>query len=353
MSWARRIRPVVDRAARATGVLRACERRMLGAVTILTYHRVLDDDACRAYPFPSLAMPRSAFEAQVRFLAERARVMTVSAALAHQASGASTTRPLVCLSFDDGYIDNFDFAAPVLERHGVRGTFFITIGAAERRSALWYDRAAALHRTLGPQGVGRACRDRGLEATGAERSTPTWIEWLKSIDAPAREAILDHASATAGDGANAEPCPLMTPSQVRELSARGHEIGSHTMTHPILTRLDAARRCAEIVDARAHLQAIAVGPVAGFCYPNGDFDDDVVRDVRNAGHGYACTTTPGRNGPGADPFRLKRIDMTPDRVLVDDGRFDPLGFRAEVCLLRQWLRGRRAEPRRNVAGPIS
>jgi peptidoglycan/xylan/chitin deacetylase (PgdA/CDA1 family) len=98
----------------------------------------------------------------------------------------------------------------------------------------------------------------------------------------------------------------------------------------------------EIEGARKLLQEWTKQDVAGFCYPNGDFDAEVVRQLHEAGHNYGCTTRPGRNDQGTDRFQLRRIDMMPDRVAAADGRFDPLGFRAEISLFREALR--RGEP---------
>ena len=94
----------------------------------------------------------------------------------------------------------------------------------------------------------------------------------------------------------------------------------------------------ELEGARDLLREWTNQDVTGFCYPNGDFDTEVIRLVGEAGHAYACTTRPGRNAVGTDRFRLRRIDVTRDRIATADGRFDPLGFRAEISLFREGLR---------------
>ncbi len=151
MSWKRRIRPAVDRVAKYSGILQAYERRMRSGVTILMYHRVLEDADCVDYPFPSLVMPRSLFEAQVDYLAEHARVLPLRYALRELEDSSHASKPLVSLTFDDGYADNFEIVAPVLEQRDLRGTFFITAGAVRDRKSLWYDRAAELWTLLGAQ----------------------------------------------------------------------------------------------------------------------------------------------------------------------------------------------------------
>jgi peptidoglycan/xylan/chitin deacetylase (PgdA/CDA1 family) len=242
----------------------------------------------------------------------------------------------VCLTFDDGYVDNFEIAAPLLEARGHRGTFFITAGAVQAQTPLWYDRAALMWKMLG----GEKVRERVNEGDGADAprfaTRESWIEWLKAISNERRERIMSVFDSTAEHGASRGP--LMTPDQVRQLAESGHEIGSHTLWHPILTAMRAEDRVTEIEQARKLLQQWTGREVAGFCYPNGDFDAEVIRQVDEAGHRYACTTRPGRNDDRTDHFRLRRIDMTCDRITTRDGSFDALGFRAEISLFREWIR---------------
>ena len=94
----------------------------------------------------------------------------------------------------------------------------------------------------------------------------------------------------------------------------------------------------EIEGARKLLREWTKRDVTGFCYPNGDFDAQVIRLLDEAGHAYACTTLPGRNDADTDRFQLRRIDMTRDRIAAGDGRFESLGFRAEISLFREGLR---------------
>ena len=342
MSWKRTIRGTADQLAKYTGLLRACELRMRSKLTILMYHRVLEDADCAEYPFPSLVMPRSWFEAQLDYLAERTRVLPVSEALLRLHDSSLGSKPLVCLSFDDGYVDNFEIVAPLLESRGLRGTFYITAGAVQAQQPLWYDRAAALWASLGRQEI----RDRIGEAAEADASRcetrESWIQWLKVVPDARRKNIMTVLEDGVKDGAL--PCALMTVDQVRQLAERGHEIGSHTLWHPILTTMAEDERRHEINGARKLLQEWTKCEVEGFCYPNGDFDLKVIRQLQDAGHRHACTTQPGSNREATDRFALRRIDVTPDRVATAGGSFDPLGLRAEVSLFREGLR-RCTDPR--------
>ena len=336
MSWKRTIRRAADHIAEYSGLLRACEMGMRSKLTVLMYHRVLEDADCAEYPFPSLIMPRSWFEAQLDYLSEYTCVLPVSEALGRLRDSSLGSKRLVCLTFDDGYVDNFEIAAPLLEARGLRGTFYITAGSVGARKRLWYDEAAALWSSLGPRKLYQRIEDETGTDMVRHSTRDAWIEWLKTIPNDRRERILARLEAQADE--SAAPCELMTRDQIRALTDRGHEIGAHTLSHPILTKMGPKERRAEIAGARELLQEWTGSEVAGFCYPNGDFDAEVIEDVQAAGYSHACTTIPGRNSASTDQFRLLRIDVTPNAVAASDGSFDTLGFRAEISLFRERLR---------------
>ena len=103
------------------------------------------------------------------------------------------------------------------------------------------------------------------------------------------------------------PERMMDQTQVREWLAAGHEIGSHTLTHPYLTRLPPARAREEITSSRKKLQDTFVRPIDHFCYPYGDWNEAVRDMVMEAGYRTACTTMAGVNTAADSPFALKRF----------------------------------------------
>jgi peptidoglycan/xylan/chitin deacetylase (PgdA/CDA1 family) len=103
------------------------------------------------------------------------------------------------------------------------------------------------------------------------------------------------------------PEPLMDAGQIREWLAAGHSIGSHTLTHPFLTRLSPAAAREEITDSKKKLEDIFSRPVEDFCYPYGDWNEAIRDLVIAAGYKTACTINPGVNTPVESPFTLKRF----------------------------------------------
>ena len=103
------------------------------------------------------------------------------------------------------------------------------------------------------------------------------------------------------------PAPLMSPTEVREWLAAGHAIGSHSLTHPHLTRIPAAQAREEISASKKKLEDLFGRPVEHFCYPYGDWSPAIRDLVAEAGYRTACTTQAGVNFDGADPFALRRF----------------------------------------------
>jgi peptidoglycan/xylan/chitin deacetylase (PgdA/CDA1 family) len=100
---------------------------------------------------------------------------------------------------------------------------------------------------------------------------------------------------------------LMDIAQVRDWLAAGHDIGSHTTTHPKLTELTLEAAREEIVASKKRLEDMFGRPVRHFCYPGGKWNDALRELVAEAGYATACTTQFGVNLAGTPPHVLRRI----------------------------------------------
>jgi peptidoglycan/xylan/chitin deacetylase (PgdA/CDA1 family) len=101
--------------------------------------------------------------------------------------------------------------------------------------------------------------------------------------------------------------PLMDAAQVKDWLAAGNAIGSHTLTHPFLTKIDGAKAREEIFASRKKLEDLFGVQVRHFCYPYGDWSPRVRELVREAGYETACTTGFGVNTAQTPAFELRRI----------------------------------------------
>jgi peptidoglycan/xylan/chitin deacetylase (PgdA/CDA1 family) len=103
------------------------------------------------------------------------------------------------------------------------------------------------------------------------------------------------------------PSDLMNIIEIGEWLAAGHQIGSHTLTHPFLTRIPIHKAEEEIIASKKKLEDMFGIPILNFCYPYGDWNEKIRDLVARAGYETACTTDFGVNASQADPFALKRI----------------------------------------------
>jgi peptidoglycan/xylan/chitin deacetylase (PgdA/CDA1 family) len=106
-------------------------------------------------------------------------------------------------------------------------------------------------------------------------------------------------------------------ARLRRLVRDGWEIDSHTMTHPDLTTLPAARLREELVGPRAWIRRHLGATPEFFCYPAGRYDATVIAAVRAAGYAGATTELPGPARPSEDPFQLRRIRVSRGEPAAD------------------------------------
>jgi len=222
-------------------------RLMLGdAGVIVAFHRVND-----LLPEDGLTVSSRKFDRFCRFFRNNFNVVSLDDFVTRLESGRGLGRSLA-ITFDDGYLDNYEVAAPILRKHSLPATFFVVTGF--------------LGSTIVPEwNVGLPLQ-------------PGWMTW----------------------------------DQVGQLSREGFDIGAHTRTHVDLGKVNGTTAAAEIVGARTDLLE-ALGRVSQhFAYPYGQRShllEGNRRLVQEAGF-RSCMSCHGGLAPaGTDPFRLQRVPI--------------------------------------------
>lgn len=276
-------------------------------LSILIYHRVLP----RRDPLFCEEPDAARFEEEMRWVRHWFHVLPLHQAVTHLYEGSLPARALA-ITFDDGYADNEEVAAPILQRLGLSATFFISTGYWDG-SCMWNDRLIEAIRTstrqeLDLRAAGLRCYPIG--SLEARRETIVTVRREIRHLSPVRREELTQAIVTAS-GSNEPRGLMMSPQQVRKLRDRGMDIGAHTMTHPILTRLDAGTARREIAGSKHQLEDLLNGPVDLFAYPNGvpqqDYTAEHVRIVRDSGFKAAVSTAWGAASVRSDRFQLPRF----------------------------------------------
>jgi peptidoglycan/xylan/chitin deacetylase (PgdA/CDA1 family) len=213
---------------------------------ILTYHRVNDD-----HPADRLTVRSRAFQEQMEvLLAAGHPVLSLAAELPALRGAAPLPKGAVTITFDDGYEDNFSVALPILERFGLKATFFVASG--------YLGTSATLERYRG------CCQRDGM------------LDW----------------------------------EQVSSLRARGHDVGGHGRMHRELATLPRDETVAEVEGCAADIASHAGERPRLFCYPRGSHSALVREIVASHGFEAACTVDPGANPPGSPLFALRRTEIS-------------------------------------------
>ncbi len=290
-----------------------------GKLSIFIFHRVLPV-ADPLLPFEPSAKQ---FDWMVRFIARTFNVLPLSEA-ARRLQVGTLPPAAATITFDDGYADNLLIAWPILKRHGVPATFFITTAFLEG-GRMWNDDVIEAFRLAQAAELDldafRLGRHRLGDAAERVHGYETVLGRLKYFEHRRRSEIAREIAARCAVPMASEL--MMTHRQLRTLHSEGAEIGGHTRTHPILENLDDAAAQEEIVAGKRELEELLREAVQVFAYPNGVPDRDCSARhgemVRQAGFAAAVTTRQACATGASDIFQLPRFtpwDRTPLRFAL-------------------------------------
>jgi len=275
----------------------------------LSYHRVLAEPDSLLPGEPDVA----AFARQVKALAGLCNVISLPEA-ARRLSRRDLPPRAASLTFDDGYRNNLELAAPVLQCLGIPATIFITQQAVES-GVLWNDRVI--------ESIRHASERVDLSVVGLGQVIPAGPEQRAGLIATVLRGLkyrpMQERSHLVSEfcEANRAPAPprlMLTEADVRTLSDSGFDIGGHTVSHPILAMLPPEDARREIEDGAAWIAGVIGRRPISFAYPNGrpgrDFDEGHERMVRDAGFELAVSTAWGCATGVSNVFALPRVGFS-------------------------------------------
>ena len=289
-------------------------------VKILAYHRVLPHQPEAGFPYDLelVSAWQEEFDWQMAYLARHYHVITCRELAGFMDEGRWPDKPCAMVTFDDGYLDNHDVALPILQRHGLPAVIFVTTGYMGGQATFWYDqlvhevlhsKATHIHMQPGkqPMALGRT------ESQRRELGTHL-LRHLKRVSNEERLATLARWHVELGVSGTPDPASLHRPMDwhhVKALSDAGIEIGSHTVTHPVLSRIQDVEHLAhELVESKAAIERHLGKPVLSVAYPTGGsaaYTQQVMQCAERTGYRFAFTYEPGVNKPDDwHPYRLRR-----------------------------------------------
>lgn len=287
---------------------------------ILAYHRVIDFDENTPFDFEvsNVSATPPQFEKQLAFLKAHFNPITFGELKANRFEGTPLPPHPVMITFDDGYKDNFTKAFPLLNKYGLKATFFLTAGFIGSDQLFPFERLSySLNKTshssidLSSFKLGRLPISTPQERIKARQII---IHYLRSLDETTHQAVFQtvmerlDVTVPAGTGHS----QIMNWDDIVEMSRHGMEFGSHSMTHPILSRVPSAQLKDETQDSKDLIEARLNKPIDAFCYPaSGKTDYFGVREeeaLKSAGYHFGVTFLHGlENTLSMNPYQIRRI----------------------------------------------
>ena len=229
---------------------------------ILTLHGVGGDD-----------MPLHRFKQLMRWLRTHARIVPLPELLADLQSQRAPSQDLeIALTFDDGLANQFHAAYPVLREMNLSATIFVCPQLIDERRWLWNHEARARWKRLGAEVQTALARDLGTDG----RDANLVVARMKELPDAARAELCVRLRAATSDfrpePAESAAHDLMDWEQIKRMDPALITIGSHSLSHPILTTLPDGDLERELRDSRAELESRLDRSTPIFCYPNGSMD---------------------------------------------------------------------------------
>jgi peptidoglycan/xylan/chitin deacetylase (PgdA/CDA1 family) len=262
------------------------------------------------------------FEEQIGFLSQEYSVISLKEAVDRMAKDLPLPERCVALTFDDGFRTVYTTARPILERYEVPATIFLVTSLVGTGQPPWPERLFQAFLTSRLTSV--FFNDEELQLSmPVQRSTAykVFVAWLKTMEINEKDERLTGLLDMLGGETHVSPdSPLATMNweEIEDLADTGlFAFGSHTHTHPILSRCAAERQRDELRISRDIVRD-HLGSAELFAYPNGtpdDFTDVTKKLLQELGYRCGVSTVPGLNARSADVYELRRVPVGADTLL--------------------------------------
>jgi peptidoglycan/xylan/chitin deacetylase (PgdA/CDA1 family) len=292
------------RALRGLGVFSLTRVLSASMPRILMYH-----DFCSPNESDDDAINVEDLRRQFAYLRRNFRVVSLRQLADELRSGSGLQKHTVALTIDDGRRNCYEFLFPLLKEFELSATFFVVSAFIQGQDWIWTDKVLWLSRHAnGPEAI-------------MPDSLPAVFGALNRMRPEHRNTWIENTAQSMGVSVPKTPPPRFAPcswGELREMADSGLiDIGSHTVTHPILSSISDEESWAELTNSRAHISAGVGRDVNCFCFPNGktnDYRSSQVKQIQDAGYVCAVIAEFGMVQASTDPYLLPRIGMTRKRT---------------------------------------
>ncbi len=306
-----KLKSVAKKAVLASNALRLFKKK---GVAVLMYHSVKERPEEHANTLGGIVHSTTIFRQQMEMLASRCTPVGMDDVLLFAKGEKELPPQCFAVTFDDGYADNLEIVAPIMEKLGIPGAFYITVGYIETGRLPWAVIVRHAFATTkqkswaAPNGAAFSLSD----TDGRNRGFAQACQHLSALAGAAQEAAVAKIEQQLDVPRFTQPDLMLKWEQVRELAKRAHVVGSHTVSHPNLAHVkDDADLRHELSESKRQLDAQLGSAIRHFSYPvpalKPHWTSRTVELSRDAGYSTAVTTNPGLVNVNDDPLSLHRV----------------------------------------------
>lgn len=301
-----------------TGLFRLLRFRSKSSLIVVCYHRIRDIDHRKTVFDDSVFGPdQEEFSKQVKWLKNNNDILTEGELLSIVNGEYAPPRRSVVITFDDGYIDNYTLAYPVLKSLNVPAIFFIPTQAIEERDLGWWDVISYLIKSSKKNEI-KFFGERFYHRRSYDKAVHFVLSLIYQNNHETLP-LLDKLSEACGvelPDTDMQSKELMTWEQLRELTQNNITIGSHTHSHTIMSGLDLVKQKFELESSKRKLEEHLGINVRSISYPVGNylnFTDSTKKIAAEVGYDLGFSFLTGVNSYDAiDPMDVKRIVVPSD-----------------------------------------
>lgn len=302
----------------ATGLIRAGRGLWARSLTVINYHRI-DDPYRKGFDSfkPNVSATPHNFDRQMDYLAKWFNVVSLKEIVAWLDGHQSLPPYAALITFDDGYLDNYTAAFPILRQYNFPALIFLATGHIGTDAPFYWDLAAYCfsHTQIDHLAFPDGRVERWSNRSQLDRVSTAWVEAMKTVPEAEKQLQVQRLPDLLGVSVPAGyfQTLMMDWDQAREMQKGGVEFGAHTIHHPILTRVSVEQAREEVVRSKSRIEGQLGETVMGFAYPNGgasDVNDRIERIVAESGIRAAFTLLNGPSSLGEvkrNPYAIRRI----------------------------------------------
>lgn len=274
---------------------------------ILNYHRVSQSFKQNGY----LGISAGIFEQHVRFLRDNFKMVSMQDGLRLLYAGDST-ESYATINLDDGYMDNYLHAYPVLKKYNVPATIFLITDFIGKDRIFWWDRVFNAVSSIKSgdvdidMGTNIICSKLNEFSEKVKLANQINKILVNKYD-DEKEQFITALEKRFAPIKEIAPCSMLGWKEIKEMNKNGIDFGSHAKTHSNLCLLKDNEALEELVHSKKVIEQSLGAENCDFCYPFGAFDERIKSLVQRAGFRCARSTLKGFNNRNSDRFTLASI----------------------------------------------